>query len=123
MAGLAAHHGNRALRIRHRRQHRERQQLTNPTCIFTGWLEERSIGVQEATPSSGVARPAPFSLILGAELSPGLYKLRLWAVCTPYVRNQRVSVTLLEKAPSDLNLRPVTGADLVHKQAMDRSAG
>ncbi len=97
--------------------------FTNPTCIFTGWLEERSIGVQEATPSSGVARPAPFSLILGAELSPGLYKLRFWAVCTPYVRNQRVSVTLLEKAPSDLNLRPVTGADLVHKQAMDRSAG
>ncbi len=97
--------------------------FTNPTCIFNSWLEERSIGVQEATPSSGIARPAPFSLILGAELSPGLYRLRLWAVCTAYVRYQRVSVTLLEKAPSDLNLRPVTGADLVHKQAMDRSAG
>ena len=97
--------------------------FTNSTCIFTGWLEDRSIGVQEATPSSGIARPAPFSLVLGAELLPGLYKLRLWAVCTPSVPNQRVSVTLLEKAPSDLNLRPVTGADLVHKQAMGRSAG
>ena len=97
--------------------------FTNSTCVFAGWLEDRSIGVQEATPSSGLARPAPFSLVLGAELSPGLYKLRLWAVCTPSVRNQRVSVTLLEKAPSDLNLRPVTGADLVHKQAMGRSAG
>ena len=32
------------------------------------------------------------------------------------MRNQRVSVTLLEKAPSDLNLRPVTGADLVHNK-------
>jgi hypothetical protein len=89
--------------------------FTNPTCIFAGWLEDRSIGVQEATPNSGIARPAPFSLILGAELSPGLYKLKLWAVCTPYARNQRVSVTLLEKAPSDLNLRPVTGEDLVHR--------
>ena len=92
--------------------------FTNSTCIFAGWLEDRSIGVQEATPSSGLARPAPFSLVLGAELQPGLYKLRLWAVCTPSpaVRNQRIAVELLEKAPSDLNLRPVTGADLAHKQ-------
>lgn len=82
-------------------------------------MEDRSIGVQEATPSAGIARPAPFSLILGAELSPGLYKLRLWAVCTPYVRNQCVSATLLEKAPSDLNLRPASGAELVHKQGAE----
>jgi hypothetical protein len=34
----------------------------------------------------------------------------------PSVRNQRVSLALLEKAPSDLNLRPVTGEDLAHKQ-------
>jgi hypothetical protein len=90
--------------------------FTNSTCIFSGWLEDRSIGVQEATPSSGIARPASFSLVLGAALSPGLYKLRLWAVCTPSVPNARVSVTLLEKAPSDLNMRPITGEDLVHKQ-------
>ena len=92
--------------------------FTNPTCIFAGWLEDRSIGVQEATPSSGVAHPAPFSLVLGAELQPGLYKLRLWAVCTPSpaVRNQRIAVELLEKAPSDLNLRRVTGDDLAHKR-------
>jgi len=31
-------------------------------------------------------------------------------------RRGRVSVALLEKAPSDLNLRPVTGEDLLHKQ-------
>ena len=74
--------------------------------------------MQETNPASNLARPAAFSLILGAELQPGLYKLQLWAVCTPSssVRNQRVSVALLEKAPSDLNLRPVTGEDLVHKQ-------
>jgi hypothetical protein len=51
--------------------------FTNSTCLFSGWLEDRSIGVQDATPSSGIARPAPFSLVLGAALSPGLYKLRL----------------------------------------------
>jgi hypothetical protein len=31
------------------------------------------------------------------------------------VRNQRVAVEVLEKAPADLNLRPVTGEDLLHK--------
>jgi hypothetical protein len=89
--------------------------FTNSACVFAGWLEDHSIGIQEATPHSGLARPEPFTLVLGAELSPGLYKLRLWAVCTPSIGNQRVTVALLEKAPSDLNLRPVTGADLVHK--------
>jgi hypothetical protein len=99
--------------------------LTNSTCVFAGWLEDRAIGVQEATPRSDLARPAAFSLILGAELQPGLYKLRLWATCTPTlgVRNQRISIALLEKTPSDLNLRAVTGEDLLHKQRADRVAG
>jgi hypothetical protein len=63
--------------------------------------------------------------ILGAELQTGLYKLRLRATCTPTlaVRNQRISVALLEKAPSDLNLRPVTGDDLAHKQDDRRPRG
>ncbi len=92
--------------------------FTFSTCVFTGWLEDRSIGIQEAKPRANVSQPAAFSLILGAELQPGLYKLRLWAVCTPTpsLRNQRVSIALLEKAPSDLNLRPITGEDLAHKQ-------
>jgi len=91
---------------------------TSSTCVFDGWLEDRAIGVQEANPRSNIAQPAAFSLILGAELQPGFYKLRLWATCTPSlaVHNQRISVALLEKAPSDLNLRPVTGEDLAHKQ-------
>jgi hypothetical protein len=86
--------------------------------VFAGWLEDRAIGMQEAKPRSNLGQPAAFSLILGAELQPGLYKLRLWATCTPSlaVRNQRISVALLEKAPSDLNLRPVTGDDLAHKR-------
>ena len=92
--------------------------FTNSTCIFAGWLEDRSLGVQDATPTSSAARPAAFSLVLGAELQPGLYKLRLWAVCTPSrgVRNQSIAIEMLEKTPSDLNLRPVTGEDLVHKK-------
>ena len=99
--------------------------LTNSTCVFAGWLEDRAIGVQEATPRSDLARPAAFSLILGAELQPGLYKLRLWATCTPTlgVHNQRISIALLEKTPSDLNLRAVTGEDLVHKQRADHVTG
>ena len=91
--------------------------FTNSTCVFAGWLEDRSIGVQQATPSSGIAQPAPFSLVLGAELQPGLYKVRLWTTCTPSVRNQRIAVELLEKAPADLNPRPVTGNDLAHRQS------
>jgi hypothetical protein len=47
---------------------------TNSTCVFAGWLEDHSIGVQETTPHSGFARPEPFTLVLGAELSPSLYK-------------------------------------------------
>jgi hypothetical protein len=99
--------------------------FTNSTCVFAGWLEDRAIGVQEATPRSNIAQPAAFSLILGAELQPGLYKLRLWATCTPTpgVRNQRISIALLEKTPSDLNLRAVTGEDLAHKQRADHVAG
>ena len=91
---------------------------TLSTCVFAGWLQDRSIGMQEAKPRANLSHPAPFSLILGAELQPGLYKLRLWATCTPTpsVHNQRVSLALLEKTPSDLNLRPITGEDLAHKQ-------
>jgi hypothetical protein len=99
--------------------------FTNSTCVFTGWLEDRAIGVQEAALNSGPTRPAPFSLVLGAELQPGLYKLRFWATCTPTraAHDQRVSVALLEKAPSDLNLRPITGEDLVHKQDENHQSG
>jgi hypothetical protein len=52
-------------------------------------------------------------------------KLWLWATCTTSlaVRNQRISVALLEKAPSDLNLRAITGDDLAHKQVGSRPQG
>ena len=91
--------------------------FANPVCIFSGWIEDRSIGTQEAFPRAGPAQPAPFSLILGAVLQPGLYKLRLWASCTPYIPSQQVSVELFEKTLSGLNMRPITGEDIVHKQS------
>ncbi len=77
-----------------------RNTINTATCLFTGWLEDRSIGLQQATANAGPAEAAPFSLILGAELQPGLYKLRLWATCSaPWVRNLQVSVALFEKKP------------------------
>ncbi len=53
--------------------------------------------------------------MLGAELQPGLYRLRAWTACTT---SQLVTTTaeLLLKAPSELNLRPVTGNDLLHRE-------
>ena len=91
--------------------------VNTTTCLFTGWLEDRSIGLQQATVNAAPAEGAPFSLILGAELQPGLYKLRLWATCSsPWAPRLRVSVALFEKTPADLNLRPVTADDLAHRQ-------
>ncbi len=81
--------------------------MNTATCLFTGWLEDRSIGLQEVTAHTGLAEAAPFSLVLGAELQPGLYKLRLWATCSAqWVPRLRVSVALFEKTPADLHLRP-----------------
>ena len=90
--------------------------FTTPTCVFTGWLEDRPLAAQDTTPLSQPAHPKPFSLVLGMELQPGLYKLRLWATCTPSARDQHVAIALLEKSPADLNLRPITANDLAHKQ-------
>jgi hypothetical protein len=65
------------------------------------------------TPKSG--KEADATLVLCAELQPGLYRLRVWTVC-----NEPPGITttsdLLLKAPSELNLRPVTGNDLLHRE-------
>ena len=44
--------------------------VNSATCVFTGWLEDRSIGLQQATAQRRLGRAAPFSLILGAALHP-----------------------------------------------------
>jgi hypothetical protein len=62
--------------------------------------------------------PAPLEKILdlnlGADLQPGLYRLRLWAACTP-ARDLRLNAELLIKSPSDMNLRPVADSELLHQ--------
>ena len=57
---------------------------------------------------------ADATLVLGAELQPGLYRLRVWTVCdAPW----GISTTSeLLKTPSEFNLRPVTGSDLLHRE-------
>jgi len=66
----------------------------------------------ELTPGK---QEATASLVLGTELQSGLYRLRVWTACTT---PQGVATTseLLLKAPSELNLRPVTGNDLLHRE-------
>lgn len=89
--------------------------VSGPDCLLQAWLEERAIGTERAqlAPSSG--REARGSLVLGADLQPGLYKLRLWTACLPS-RDTRVVAEILIKTPSDLNLRGITGDDVLHQQ-------
>ena len=86
-----------------------------PTCLLQAWLEGRSLDQRSILISHPAGNDANATLVLGAELQPGLYRLRLWTACTA---PQGVAITseLLLKAPSELNLRPVTGGDLLHRE-------
>ena len=86
-----------------------------PTCFLQAWLEGRSLDQRTVVVTRPGSQEATASLVLGAELQPGLYRLRVWTVCTT---PQGVATTaeLLLKAPSELNLRPVTGNDLLHRE-------
>jgi hypothetical protein len=88
--------------------------LGTSDCIANAWLEGRSIGSQ----TDEIALPATtekiLDLNLGADLQPGLYRVRLWAACTP-ARDLRLSAELLIKSPSDMNLRPVADSELLHQ--------
>jgi len=53
--------------------------------------------------------------VLGAELQLGPYFLRVWTVCTELFVDTTIS-ELLVKAPFELNLRSVTGSDLLHRE-------
>ena len=83
-------------------------------CSANTWLEGRAIGAQ----TGEMAFPAPAEKVVdlnfGADLQPGLYRLRLWAVCTP-VRDLKLNVEILVKGPSDMNLRPLAADELVHQ--------
>ena len=89
------------------------------TCFYQAWVEDHSLG-QRTTPllgrtANGSSNEVQASLVLGAELQPGLYRLRIWTVCNP-PPGLTLTVEALLKAPSELNLRPVTGSDLLHRE-------
>ena len=89
------------------------------SCGIALWLEDRQVGQRTGnlalSPGSGTGL---LSLVLGAELQPGLYKLRFWIACGRTNPAQPVPVTadVLLKAPAEMNLRLVTGNDLLHRE-------
>lgn len=86
-----------------------------PTCFLQAWLEGRSLDQHSVLVSHPGSNDANASLVLGADLQPGLYRLRVWTACTAPPGVTATSELLL-KAPSEMNLRPVTGSDLLHKE-------
>ena len=86
-----------------------------PTCFLQAWLEGRSLDQRSVTLTRSSNAEANASLVLGAELQPGLYRLWVWTVCTAS-QGVTTSSELLLKTPSELNLRPITESDLLHKE-------
>lgn len=93
--------------------------LTQVPCLFTAWLEDQALDTasQSVSPWDNRQGPATISLVLGAELRPGFYKFRAWIACAAGTVSAipRVDAELLIKAPGELNLRPVTSEELIHK--------
>lgn len=91
------------------------------SCGVALWLEDRQVaqrtGELMLAPGNGAAS-APLPVLLGAELQPGLYKLRLWVACGRTVIQPLVLLTadVLLKAPSELNLRGITADDVAHRE-------
>jgi hypothetical protein len=86
-----------------------------PTCFLQAWLEGRSLDQRSILVSRPGSNDANASLVLGAELQPGLYKLRAWMTCTSPL-NVTTTAELLLKSPSELNLRPITTGDLLYRE-------
>ncbi len=86
-----------------------------PTCFLQAWLESHSLDQRLSLLSTKNSSEATASLVVGAELQPGFYRLRVWTACTT-PQGVNTTAELLLKAPSELNLRPVTGNDLLHRE-------
>jgi len=89
--------------------------IANPACIASIWLEGRSIGSERGEIQMPAREEKTISLVFGADLQPGLYRLRIWSACTPTRDLRRLNAELLIKSPGDMNLRVVTGNDLLHQ--------
>jgi hypothetical protein len=85
-----------------------------PSCLVTAWLEDRAIGAETGQIPTPAREEKTIDLILGADLQPGLYRLKLWTACTP-TRDLRLNAEVLIKSSADMNLRPVTAVDLLHQ--------
>jgi hypothetical protein len=83
-------------------------------CIANAWLENRSIGTQTGDLNLPATIEKTLDLNLGADVQPGLYRLHLWAVCTP-VRDLKLTAEILIKSPADMNLRPLAADELLHQ--------
>lgn len=89
------------------------------SCGMALWLEDRQIGQQTGDlVLLGTGSPGPLSLVLGAELVPGLYRMRLWIACgrTNAAHPVPITADILLKAPAELNLRGLTAEDVVHRE-------
>lgn len=90
--------------------------FVNPACIASIWLEDRSIGSERAEIPMPAREEKTLSMMFGADLKPGLYRLRVWSACTPTRDLRKLNAELLIKSPSDMNLRTVTGKELLHQE-------
>ncbi|HME26406.1 MAG TPA: hypothetical protein VKI44_34635 [Acetobacteraceae bacterium] len=86
-----------------------------PTCLLHAWLEDSSLGERTVFVTNPRSNEADVTLVLAPSCKPGLYRLRVWTVCDAPPGVTTTSERLL-KAPSELNLRPVTGGDLLHRE-------
>lgn len=92
--------------------------IVGADCTLEVWLEDRVAGAPQGSlpPPNGATGEQRLSLVAGADLQPGLYKFRLWSACAPTLpRAARITVDLLVKAPSDLNLRGYKADELLHQ--------
>jgi len=89
--------------------------VSGPTCFLQAWLEGRALDQRSVLVSNHGKPDTTASLVVGADLEPGLYRLRVWTNCTAPQGVTAIS-ELLIKTPAELNLRPVTGNDLLHRE-------
>ncbi|RUX25164.1 hypothetical protein EOA13_28155 [Mesorhizobium sp. M7A.F.Ca.US.011.01.1.1] len=89
--------------------------FVNAGCIASLWLEDRSIGSQHGEIPMPAREQKSVSFIFGADLHPGLYKLRAWLACTEPRDLHVLNAQLLIKTPADMNLRMIDSGELLHQ--------
>ncbi|BCH19879.1 hypothetical protein MesoLjLa_67300 (plasmid) [Mesorhizobium sp. L-2-11] len=89
--------------------------FVNAGCIASLWLEDRSIGSQHGEIPMPAREQKTVSFLFGADLQPGLYKLRAWLACTEPRDLHALNAQLLIKTPADMNLRMIDSGELLHR--------